>query len=239
MFVRPFAIIGKAGLAATLAILVTPAIAQAQSTSTAVPSSTPAPATHTTGGNTAGPTATSPRPGDDLSTNTGARTAPAEALPVGTREALAKGDAAALARDYAGAISAYQEAIRSSPQSALSHYRMGQAQVLAGQQKEAELSYAAAVRFSGKNLNFRRKVLFCLADLAERQKNLALALERYSALASEPVSGEPEMPFASSAIERKKRLLEIQQLTADSAQVKARIEKRLKEVEAAGATKAR
>ena len=85
-------------------------------------------------------------------------------------EALLRGDKSYVARDFDGSVAAYQEAIKLEPQNALGHYRMGEAQLAKGDQKEAEESWVAGLRFVGENHKLHAKLLFVIADLRERQK---------------------------------------------------------------------
>ena len=80
-------------------------------------------------------------------------------------ESLKKGDDLYVARDFEGAIAAYRDAIAKSPQNPMGHYRMGEAQLAKGEIQEAEASWVSALRFVGKDLNLKAKVLFVLADL--------------------------------------------------------------------------
>ncbi|MFZ5895805.1 MAG: tetratricopeptide repeat protein [Myxococcota bacterium] len=146
-------------------------------------------------------------------------------------EAIAKGDSAVLARDYEAAVAAYRDAITKSPQTSLAHYRMGEAQVLKGDLKEAQAAYDAALRFVGKDSAMKAKVLFCLADLAERQKAWDQALERWTAYEEFAKTSERVKVFLASAADRKKRITEWKQIQSDAAAVKERIDKRLKEVD--------
>src|SRR5437868_12331084 len=56
-------------------------------------------------------------------------------------ELILKGDHAYVARDFDGAIAAYREAIKTEPEKALAHYRVGAAQLAKGDQKEAEAAF--------------------------------------------------------------------------------------------------
>jgi tetratricopeptide (TPR) repeat protein len=148
-------------------------------------------------------------------------------------EALIKGDKAFVARDFEGAIAAYQEAIKIEPQNPLGHYRMGEAQLAKGNQKEAEESWSTGVRFAGENHKLRAKLLFVLADLRERQKSLDEAEARWTQY-EQFVKSQPESKgFAATPPERKKRIAEWKKISADSAEVKKRIDARLKEAEEA------
>jgi tetratricopeptide (TPR) repeat protein len=148
-------------------------------------------------------------------------------------EALGKGDGALLAKDYDAAIAAYRDAISKSPQSPLPHYRVAEAQKLKGDLKASEESYNSALRFAGNDATMKAKILFCLADLSERQKDLDQATTRWTAYETFVKTAEKAKTYPASAADRKKRIQEWKQLSADAAEVKLRIEKRLKEVEAA------
>jgi tetratricopeptide (TPR) repeat protein len=147
-------------------------------------------------------------------------------------QALKKGDSAYLARDFDGALASYREAVQKEPRNALAHYRIGAAQVAKNDLKEAEQAYGAGLRFVGNDLVLKAKLLFCLADLAERARVFDQALERWTAYgkdAEEPKSNG----YPATAGERKKVVETEQKLISDYAEVKARIEKRLKEAEEA------
>lgn len=146
-------------------------------------------------------------------------------------EAIGKGDSAVLARDYDAAIAAYREAITKNPQNALGHYRMGEAQVLKGDLKEAQAAFEAALRFVGKDRALAAKVLFRLADLNERAKNWDQAIARWNAYSEFAKAAEGAKVYPASADERRKRVSEWKQREAESAAVKERIEKRSKEAE--------
>jgi tetratricopeptide (TPR) repeat protein len=148
-------------------------------------------------------------------------------------EALLKGDKAYVARDFDSAIVAYQEAIKLEPQNALGHYRMGEAQLAKANPSEAEASWVAGLRFVGEEHKLRAKLLFVLADLRERQKSHDEATERWSEY-EKFVGSQPESKgFAQTPPERKKRIEEWKKISADSAEVKKRIDARLKEAEEA------
>jgi tetratricopeptide (TPR) repeat protein len=149
-----------------------------------------------------------------------------------TWEAIGKGDGALLARDYDAAIAAYRDAIAKSPQNPLAFYRVAEAQKLKGDLKEAETAYNAALRVVGSDATMKAKILFCLADLSERQKDLDQAVLRWAAYEAFVKSADKAKAYPASAAERKKRLQEWKQISTDAAAVKQRIEKRLQEVEA-------
>jgi tetratricopeptide (TPR) repeat protein len=146
-------------------------------------------------------------------------------------EAMAKGDAKLASRDLDGAIADYRDAARKNPESALPQYRLAEAQKLKGDLKEAEAAYNNALRLAGNDATLKGKILFCLADLAERQKEYDAASERWGGYEAFAKGAEKAKLYPASASERKKRLQDWKQNASDSAAVKARIEKRLKEAE--------
>lgn len=147
-------------------------------------------------------------------------------------EALGKGDGALLARDYDAAIAAYRDASSKSPQSPLPIYRVAEAQKLKGDLKAAEESYNSAMNLVGNDATMKAKILFCLADLSERQKDLEQATTRWAAYETFIKVAEKAKVYPASAAERKKRIQEWKQISADAAEVKLRIERRMKEGDA-------
>jgi tetratricopeptide (TPR) repeat protein len=146
-------------------------------------------------------------------------------------ESLKKGDDLYVARDFDGAISAYQQAISGEPQNPMGHYRIGEAHLAKGSDKEAEASWVSALRFVGKNHGLKAKILFVLADLRERQANLEDATERWEAYAQFAKTQPETKSYPATAADRKKRIAERQKMVNEYAAVKARIEKRLKEAD--------
>lgn len=147
-------------------------------------------------------------------------------------EAIGKGDGAVLARDYDAALTAYRDALSKSPQSVIAAYRIAEAQKLKGDLKEAETAYNSALRLVGTDATMKAKILFCLADLSERQKDPEQATQRWTAYETFVKSAEKANAYPASAAERKKRIQEWKQISTDSAAVKQRIAKRMQEVEA-------
>ena len=146
-------------------------------------------------------------------------------------EAIRKGDSAILARDFDGAIAAYREAVTSQPQQPMGHYRLGEALLLKGDPKEAELAWAQGLRFSDKDPIVKAKLLFVLADLRERQKAHDEATRKWTEYGKYASEQKQAKGYPATAEERKKRIATVKQLVADYADVKVRIEKRLKEAE--------
>jgi tetratricopeptide (TPR) repeat protein len=148
-------------------------------------------------------------------------------------ELIAKGDRAYVARDFDGAIAAYREAIQKDPQNALGHYRVGAAQLAKGDQKEAEAAWVAGMRFVGKDGTLKAKLIFVLADLRDRQKNNDEAIARWKEYSKSSEEDKEAVTYPATATERVSRNDAWKKNVADSAAVKQRIEKRLKEADAA------
>jgi tetratricopeptide (TPR) repeat protein len=148
-------------------------------------------------------------------------------------ELIVKGDHAIVARDFDGAIAAYRQAIQKDPQNALGHYRVGGAQLLKGDQKEAEAAFVAALRFVGRDGTLKGKLIFALADLRERQKNNDEAIGRWKEYAKNSEEMKEAVTYPGTATERVARNEGWKKLQAEAAEVKTRIEKRLKEADEA------
>jgi tetratricopeptide (TPR) repeat protein len=144
---------------------------------------------------------------------------------------LQKGDSAYIARDFDGAIVAYRQEIEKNPNGALGHYRMGEAELAKGNFAEAEESWQTALRFAEKDQHLKSKILFLLADLKERQKAYDDAVERWKTYQQHADATPSAKGYPATAADRIKRAEEWKKLSADSAEVKARIEKRIKEAD--------
>ncbi len=146
-------------------------------------------------------------------------------------ESLKKGDDAFIARDIDAAITAYRDAITKEPQNALGHYRLGEAQLAKGNTQEADASWANALRFAGEDWTLKAKILFCIADLRERQKSYDDATDswtQYETLAKEHTDAKT---YPDSAAKRKQAIVTWKKLVEDYGAVKKRIEQRLKEAD--------
>ena len=146
-------------------------------------------------------------------------------------ELVKKGDGLFVARDVEGALAAYREALAQEPQNAAGHYRIGQAQLMKGDLKEAGLAYEAALRYAGVQHALKAKVLFVLADLAERHKAHDEALQAWARYESFIKDQPKAHGHPQTVSERKARLTHYKKLAVDSAAVKARIEKRFQEAD--------
>ena len=139
-------------------------------------------------------------------------------------EAINKGDSALLARDFDAAIAAYKDAISKEPQNALGHYRVGEAQIAKGDLHEAEEAFVNGLRFtSAADPALKAKLQVALADLRERQKAWDEASAKWTDY--ETFSTEQKVAFPASGTERKRTVEAWKKLSADSAEVKARIQK--------------
>lgn len=146
-------------------------------------------------------------------------------------DSLKLGDASFLARDYDAAIKHYQEAITKEPQHPLGHLRMAEVLIQKGTFVEAAQAAAAAQRFAGKNPTLGARALFLIAWMHELQQQWEEAIAAWNAYAKFAREQAKAKVFQRTPPERLKRIQDRKQLQQDSAAVKERIEKRLKEAE--------
>ena len=142
-------------------------------------------------------------------------------------EALKMGDSALVARDFDRAIAAYREAIAKDPQNALGHYRIGEAQLAKGDLHEADEAFLSGLRFvPGSDFALKAKLQFAVADLRERQQAYDEAIAKWTEYEAVPPE-QKDAPKSSpaTATERKKVIEAWKKLSADSVDVKARIQK--------------
>jgi tetratricopeptide (TPR) repeat protein len=144
-----------------------------------------------------------------------------------------KGDGLLLARDFDGAIAAYKEEIAKNPTAPLGHYRLGEAELAKGNATEAEIAWQTALRFATTDDKLRSKILFVLADVSERQKANDEAVTRWKDYQTHATAHPEAKGFPATAAERIKRADEWKKLSADAAEVRARIKKRIDEADAA------
>ncbi len=85
-------------------------------------------------------------------------------------ETVVEGNGKMVSRDFPGAIEVYRRAIQLQPMNPLGHYMLGEAQSAAGNLSEAEASWTQGDGVGDKAPTVKVKILFCLADLKERQK---------------------------------------------------------------------
>ena len=146
-------------------------------------------------------------------------------------EALNKGDSALIARDFEAALAAYREAITKEPQNALGHYRIGEAEIAKKDLKEADQAFQAELRFVGANSALKAKLEFAIADLRERQQAYDDASHAWTDYEKHTTDDKTAKGFPATATERKKVIEAWKKTSAESLEVKARIEKRLKEAD--------
>jgi predicted Zn-dependent protease len=140
-------------------------------------------------------------------------------------EQIAKGEAAFVARDVPGAIAAFQEAIKLDTSNMLGFYRLGEAMLASGNAAEAEAAWTTALGKKGSE-DLQAKVLFCLSDLRERQKNWQAAKEAWTNYASFLSSNPKALGYPASAIERQKQIDRRVKDEKDYGTVKERIAQR-------------
>ena len=138
-------------------------------------------------------------------------------------EAIKKGDDAFIARDIESAIAAYREALTKEPQNPMGHYRIGEAQLSKGELAEARASWETAKRFAGQDPTLKAKVLFVLADLSERERNLQESINGWNAYEGHAKVAPSAKVYPATPTDRKKRAEEWQKLETDYAAVKERI----------------
>jgi tetratricopeptide (TPR) repeat protein len=149
-------------------------------------------------------------------------------------EAIKKGEDAYVARDFTGAVAAFQEAIKIDVQKMLGYYRIGEAQLAAGNIAEAEAQWQSALTKSGSD-DLKAKVYFVLADLRERQQKWAEAKEAWTAYSNFLQANPKALGYAATTVERIKQIDRRVKDEKDYGEVRERIKRReterLKEAE--------
>lgn len=143
-------------------------------------------------------------------------------------EAVARGQNAFVARDFAGAVTAFQDAIKGDPQQMLGFYLLGEAQLEAGKPEEAEAAWTTGLSKKGPD-DLNARLLFIMADLRERQKNWQGAKDAWAAYTAFLTSHPQAKGYAATADERIKRIDQRMKDEKDYAAVKDRIKKREEE----------
>ncbi len=149
-------------------------------------------------------------------------------------EAVVKGQGSFAARDFPGAVSAFQDAIKLDPTAMLGFYLLGEAQLEAGKPDEADAAWTSGLSKKGtEELNSR--ILFVLADLKERQKNWTGAKDAWAAYQAYLQSHTTVKGYAATAEDRIKRIdqriKDEKDYGAVKERIKAREAERLKEAE--------
>lgn len=140
-------------------------------------------------------------------------------------EQVLKGQASFVARDIPGAIAAFQDAIKQDSSKMLGFYLLGEAMLESGNTAEAETAWNTALGKKGPD-ELHAKVLFCLADLRERQKNLQAAKEAWGAYSAYLTSNPKAAGYPATAAERQKQIDRRLKDEKDYAAVKERIVQR-------------
>ncbi|WP_437277572.1 hypothetical protein WME90_41010 [Sorangium sp. So ce375] len=140
-------------------------------------------------------------------------------------EQVLKGEASFVARDIPGAIAAFQEAIKQDASKMLGFYLLGEAMLESGNMAEAETAWTTAIGKKGPD-ELQAKVLFCLADLRERQKNWQAAKEAWGAYSAFLTSNPKATGYPATAAERQKQIDRRVKDEKDYATVKERIVQR-------------
>lgn len=137
-------------------------------------------------------------------------------------EQIVKGQAAFAARDFPAAVTAFQDAIKTDPDKMLGFYRLGEAMLESGKLDEADAAWKTALGKKGTD-DLQGKVLFCIADLRERQKGWPAAKDAWTAYTGFLSSHPKVKGFPDSAAERHKMIDRRVKDEKDYAVVKERI----------------
>lgn len=143
-------------------------------------------------------------------------------------EHVVRGQNAFVARDFPGAVTAFQDAIKTDPQNMLGFYLLGEAQLEAGKPEEADAAWTSGLSKKGTD-DLNSKLLFVIADLRERQKNWTAAKDAWAAYSAFLKGHEGVKGFPATAEDRIKRIDQRLKDEKDYAAVKERIKKREEE----------
>ena len=155
----------------------------------------------------------------------GAKGAAAATPPAKFHDACAEGNTKYAARDFAGAVESYRKAIELEPKNPLGHYFLGEAQLAAGNAVEAEAAWSrAALVAADKDPRVMARVLFCMADLKERQKKWADAKTAWQAYIDFAAKSPDAGAFPTSGQSREQVLDAMMKLDKSYEVVRKRIE---------------
>src|SRR5262249_16060291 len=132
--------------------------------------------------------------------------------------------------DLPGAIAQFQAAIKIDTGAALGFLRLGEAHLASGKLDEAESAWTTALNKKATD-DEKAKIMFCLADLRERQHKLQAAKDTGNADISFLQANPKTRGFRGSAEERIRRIDQRMKDEVDYGAVKERIEKRKKQLE--------
>ena len=142
---------------------------------------------------------------------------------------LLKGHAAYQVRDLPGAMVAYEASIADNPAEPSAYYFLGQVEVAAGQLAQADETYQKGLKASAASEEWRTKLLFAIAELAERQGRFALAKKAWENLVQYSATHAFAKPVATLAATRIRVIDKHMDDEIKYGAVKQRIEQRLKE----------
>jgi predicted Zn-dependent protease len=145
-------------------------------------------------------------------------------------ELIVKGEAAFVARDIPGATVAFQDAIKSQPGQMLGFYMLGQAELEANKLDDAQRTWEAGMSKKGGD-DLKAKLMFCLADLSERQLRWQAAKDGWAAYSAFLQANPKVKGFPGTAAERIKQADRRMKDEVEYGKVKERIAKRLAEKE--------
>jgi len=143
-------------------------------------------------------------------------------------EAVSEGEKAFVAKDIAKAKSLFEKAIKDDGEKMLAYYRLGEALLAEEKLKEAEKTWLQAKSKKG-TATLEGKVMFVLADAAERQNDWKKAKNAWIAYASFLQSTPKAVGYPATASDRQKQIDRRVKDEKDGAAVKKRIAARAKE----------
>lgn len=143
-------------------------------------------------------------------------------------ETVSEGEKAFVAKDVAKAKSLFEKAIAQDGEKILAYYRLGEVLLASEKLKEAEETWLKAKGKKG-TATLEGKVLFVLADAAERQKDWKKAKDAWAAYASFLQSTPKAVGYPATAAERQKQIDRRVKDEKDGAAVKQRVAARAKE----------
>jgi len=145
------------------------------------------------------------------------------------KKRIAAGQKKVSTRDFVGAIDEFRNALTEEPTNCIGHYFLGAAQVLKGDPKEAELAWQMGVRYTEKKDKWKGRFLFVLADLQERQGKVDEAKAAWATYLKF-LNEHPQLKGYDGTAEERRRVIDVHnELIAQYAPVRRRIEQRLKE----------
>lgn len=140
-----------------------------------------------------------------------------------------KGHAAYQVRDLPSAMVAYEAAIAADAAEPSAYYFLGQAEVAAGQLPQADDTYQKGLKASAASEEWRTKLLFAIAELAERQGRFAAAKKAWENLVQYSATHPFAKPLATMAATRINVIDKHVDDETKYGAVKRRIEQRLRE----------